>query len=208
MPKPTKGPRIGGSPAHQRIILANLATQLFEHGRITTTLTRAKRVQPLADHLITKARRGDLHALRTVGKTIKDKGVLDHLFKEIGPALAERDGGYTRITKLGPRKGDGAPMAVIEVITEKVSAKAAAKADAKAGAKPEPKKAKTAADAVVDEDIIDEAVDTVIVDDEDETDEAEESEDEAEAEDDEESSEDDDEADDDEAEDEAEDDKK
>jgi len=130
MPKPTKGPRIGGSPSHERIIMANLATQLFQHGKITTTVTRAKRVQPLAEHLITKARRGDLHAIRTVGKVVRDKGVLDHLFREIGPSLKDRDGGYTRITKIGNRKGDGAPMAVIEIITEAVVAKA----------KPAPKK--------------------------------------------------------------------
>jgi len=123
MPKPTKGPRLGGSPSHQRLILANLATQLFEHGRITTTLTRAKRMQPLAEHLITKARRGGLHQIRLVGKVIRDKGVLDHLFREIGPSLADRDGGYTRITRIGNRKGDGAPMAIIEIITEAVEAK-------------------------------------------------------------------------------------
>jgi len=123
MPKPTKGPRLGGSPSHQRIILANLATQLFEHGKITTTVTRAKRMQPLAEHLITKARRGGLHEIRLVGKIIKDKGVLDHLFREIGPSLAARDGGYTRVTKIGNRKGDGAPMAIIEIVTEEVAAK-------------------------------------------------------------------------------------
>jgi len=122
MPKPTKGPRLGGSPSHERIILANLATQLFEHGSITTTVTRAKRMQPLAEHLITKARRGGLHDIRVVGKTVKDAGVLNHLFKEIGPSLAGRDGGYTRITRIGTRKGDGAPMAIIEIITEEVSA--------------------------------------------------------------------------------------
>ena len=123
MPKPTKGARLGGSPSHQRIILANLATQLFEHGSITTTVTRAKRMQPLAEHLITKARRGGLHEIRLVGKIIKDKGVLDHLFREIGPSLAARDGGYTRITKIGNRKGDGAPMAIIEIVTEEVVVK-------------------------------------------------------------------------------------
>ena len=123
MPKPTKGPRLGGSPSHQRIILANLATQLFEHGSITTTVTRAKRMQPLAEHLITKARRGGLHEIRLVGKIIKDKGVLDHLFREIGPSLSARDGGYTRITKIGNRKGDGAPMAIIEIVTEEVVVK-------------------------------------------------------------------------------------
>jgi len=116
MPKPTKGPRIGGSPAHERIIMANLATQLFEHGKITTTVTRAKRVRPLAEHLITKAKRGDLHAMRTVRKTVTSKKVLHRLFAEIGPSMQGRDGGYTRITKVGNRKGDGAPMAIIEIV--------------------------------------------------------------------------------------------
>ena len=120
MPKPTKGPRLGGSPAHERIILANLASQLFEHGRITTTEAKAKRVQPLAERLIAKAKRGDLHNRRQVLSTITDKGVVHVLFTEIAPKLADRDGGYTRITKVGPRKGDNAPMAVIEIITEAV----------------------------------------------------------------------------------------
>ena len=120
MPQPTKGPRFGGSPAHQRIILANLASQLFQHGKITTTEAKAKRVQPLADRLISKAKRGDLHNRRIVLQTITDKGVVHVLFTEIAPKLAEREGGYTRITKIGPRKGDNAPMAVIEVITETV----------------------------------------------------------------------------------------
>ncbi|MDR2620710.1 MAG: 50S ribosomal protein L17 [Propionibacteriaceae bacterium] len=123
MPKPTKGPRIGGSPSHERIIMANLASQLFEHGKITTTETRAKRVRPIAEHLITKAKRGDLAARRLVAKTITDKGVLHVLFTEIAPALAGRDGGYTRITKTGQRKGDGAPMAIIEIVTEALNAK-------------------------------------------------------------------------------------
>lgn len=135
MPKPTKGPRLGGSPAHQRIILANLASQLFEHGRITTTETRAKRVQPLAERLISKAKRGDLHNRRIVRRTITDTSVLHKLFTEIAPAVAERNGGYTRITKIGPRKGDNAPMAVIELISTPVSAPApAAESSAKAAA--------------------------------------------------------------------------
>ena len=140
MPKPTKGPRFGGSPAHQRIILANLATQLFEHGKITTTEAKAKRVQPLAERLISKAKRGDLHNRRQVLATVTDKGVVHILFTEIAPKLADRDGGYTRITKIGPRKGDNAPMAVIEIVTESVedSRKAKAKGTAK---KAEPKKA-------------------------------------------------------------------
>ncbi len=140
MPKPTKGPRLGGSPAHQRIILSNLATQLFEHGRITTTETKAKRLQPLAERLISKAKRGDIHNRRIVLRTVRDKSVVHILFTEIAPALADRDGGYTRITKIGPRSGDNAPMAVIEVITESVedSRKAKAKAKGAAAPKPEP----------------------------------------------------------------------
>jgi len=134
MPKPTKGPRFGGSPAHQRIILANLASQLFEHGRITTTEAKAKRVQPLAERLIAKAKRGDLHNRRQVLSTITDKGVVHVLFTEIAPKLADRDGGYTRITKVGPRKGDNAPMAVIEIVTESVEESRKAKAKAKGAA--------------------------------------------------------------------------
>lgn len=124
MPKPTKGPRIGGTPSHERIIMANLASQLFEHGRITTTETRARRVQPLAEKLISKAKRGDLHARRLVNSTITDKAVVHVLFTEIAPKLAGREGGYTRITKIGNRKGDNAPMAIIEVITDDVTPKA------------------------------------------------------------------------------------
>ena len=118
MPTPRKGARLGGSPAHQRHILANLATALFEHGRITTTETRARVLRPVAEKLITKARKGDLHNRREVLKTIHDKSVVHTLFTEIGPTFAERPGGYTRITKIGPRKGDNAPMAVIELVTE------------------------------------------------------------------------------------------
>jgi large subunit ribosomal protein L17 len=143
MPKPTKGPRFGGSPAHQRIILANLATQLFQHGKITTTEAKAKRVQPLAERLISKAKRGDLHNRRIVLQTVTDKGVVHTLFTEIAPKLAERDGGYTRITKIGPRKGDNAPMAVIEIVTESVEDSRKAKAKA-SGKKAEPAKAAAA----------------------------------------------------------------
>ncbi|MEP7738456.1 50S ribosomal protein L17 [Nocardioides sp. 31GB23] len=121
MPKPTKGPRLGGSPSHQRLILANLATQLFEHGRITTTESRARALRPWAEKLITKAKKGDLHNRREVLKTIRDKGVVHVLFTEIAPTFSERPGGYTRITKIGPRKGDNAPMAVIELVTEAYS---------------------------------------------------------------------------------------
>jgi len=161
MPKPTRGPRFGGSPAHQRIILANLATQLFEHGRITTTEAKAKRLQPLAEHLISKAKRGDLHNRRLVLATVKDKGVVHVLFTEIAPKLAEREGGYTRITKIGPRKGDNAPMAIIEIVTEtveesrkakgKVAAKKASAAPKASAAKPKAAKAADAEKAVVEE---------------------------------------------------------
>ncbi|MEP6697074.1 MAG: 50S ribosomal protein L17 [Pseudonocardiales bacterium] len=116
MPTPTKGPRLGGSPAHERLMLANLATALFEHGRITTTEAKAKRLRPLAERLITFAKRGDLHARRQVLTVVRDKGVVHTLFAEIGPRYDSRPGGYTRIVKIGPRKGDNAPMAVIELV--------------------------------------------------------------------------------------------
>ncbi|NYD40723.1 50S ribosomal protein L17 [Nocardioides panaciterrulae] len=126
MPTPKKGARLGGSPAHQRLILSNLATALFEHGRITTTEAKARVLRPVAEKLITKAKKGDLHNRREVLKTIRDKGVVHVLFTEIAPTFAERPGGYTRITKIGPRKGDNAPMAVIELVTEAYSPKPAA----------------------------------------------------------------------------------
>ncbi|GAA1188461.1 50S ribosomal protein L17 [Pseudonocardia alaniniphila] len=119
MPQPTKGPRLGGSPAHQRLILANLATALFEHGRITTTEAKARRLRPYAERLITKAKRGDLHNRREIQKVIRDKTVVHRLIADIGPFFADRDGGYTRITKTLPRKGDNAPMAVIELVQQK-----------------------------------------------------------------------------------------
>ncbi|MGE9783010.1 50S ribosomal protein L17 [Janibacter sp. G368] len=123
MPTPTKGPRIGGGPAHERLILANLATALFEHDQITTTQAKAKRLRPLAERLITFAKRGDLHARRKVMTTVQDKSVVHRLFVEIAPDMAEREGGYTRITKIAPRKGDNAPMCVIELVREPVNAK-------------------------------------------------------------------------------------
>ncbi|MDA8436478.1 MAG: 50S ribosomal protein L17 [Actinomycetales bacterium] len=147
MPTPTKGARLGGSPAHERLMLANLATALFEHGKITTTEAKAKRLRPLAERLITHAKRGDLHARRRVLAVIRDKGVVHELFAEIGPRYATRPGGYTRITKIGPRKGDNAPMAVIELVeplAEAVVAEAtgatkrAAKEKAAAAAAPAP----------------------------------------------------------------------
>ncbi|WP_149360577.1 50S ribosomal protein L17 [Lolliginicoccus suaedae] len=121
MPKPTKGPRLGGSASHQKLMLANLATSLFEHGRITTTEAKARRLRPLAEKLVTHARKGDLHHRREAFKTIRDKDVLHKLFAEIGPHFAERDGGYTRIVKTLPRKGDNAPMAVIELVREQTA---------------------------------------------------------------------------------------
>jgi large subunit ribosomal protein L17 len=116
MPTPTKGHRLGGSPAHERHILANLATALFQHGRITTTEAKARRLRPVAERLITFAKRGDMHARRHVLTVVTDKGVVHQLFTEIAPEFSERDGGYTRITKIGPRKGDNAAMAVIELV--------------------------------------------------------------------------------------------
>ena len=118
MPTPRKGARLGGSPAHQKLMLANLATALFEHRRITTTEAKARALRPVAERLITKAKRGDLHNRRLVLRTIRDKGVVHELFTEIAPQFSERPGGYTRITKIGPRKGDNAPMAVIELVAE------------------------------------------------------------------------------------------
>lgn len=123
MPTPTKGPRIGGGPAHERLILANLATALFEHDQITTTQAKAKRLRPLAERLITFAKRGDLHARRKVMTVVKDKSVVHRLFVEIAPDVADRPGGYTRITKIAARKGDNAPMCVIELVREPVDAK-------------------------------------------------------------------------------------
>ncbi len=125
MPTPKKGARLGGSPAHQKLIVANLATSLFEHGKITTTEAKARVLRPFAERLITKAKKGDLHNRRQVAATIRDKGIVHELFTEIGPRYAERPGGYTRITKIGPRKGDNAPMAVIELVTEDYSPKPA-----------------------------------------------------------------------------------
>jgi large subunit ribosomal protein L17 len=167
MPTPTKGHRLGGSPAHERHILANLATALFQHGRITTTEAKAKRLRPVAERLITFAKRGDLHARRHVLTVVTDKGVVHQLFTEIAPEFSERDGGYTRITKIGPRKGDNAAMAVIELVRgEPVAAKprrrarradttaAAPAAAATATAEPEVE----ADEAVTDEAVTDEAV--------------------------------------------------
>jgi large subunit ribosomal protein L17 len=166
MPTPTKGPRLGGGPAHERLMLANLATALFEHGKITTTEAKAKRLRPLAERLITFAKRGDLHARRRVLTVVRDKGVVHELFTEIGPRYENRHGGYTRITKVGPRKGDNAPMAVIELV-EALSAKAETVREAEAATKRTAKKTpakkaaakKAAAPEITDataEDVVDE----------------------------------------------------
>jgi large subunit ribosomal protein L17 len=136
MPKPTKGPRLGGGPAHERLLLANLAAALFTHKSIKTTETKAKRLRPLAERLITFAKRGDLHARRRVLSVIGDKSVVHELFTEIAPLVADREGGYTRITKVGNRKGDNAPMAVIELVLEPVTKKPSAKKAAAAKAAP------------------------------------------------------------------------
>jgi large subunit ribosomal protein L17 len=150
MPTPTKGPRLGGGPAHERLILANLATSLFEHDSITTTEAKAKRLRPLAERLITFAKRGDLHARRRVMTVVRDKGVVHRLFVEIAPDMAERNGGYTRITKIGPRKGDNAPMAVIELVREPVAKKATVK-EAEAATKRAAKDAKKKDEPKVEE---------------------------------------------------------
>lgn len=127
MPTPTKGPRLGGGPAHERLMLRNLATSLFMHGKITTTETKAKRLRPVAERLVSFAKRGDLHARRRVMQQITDKSVVHELFTNIAPLVADRQGGYTRITKLGFRKGDNAPLALIELVLEPVNPKNATK---------------------------------------------------------------------------------
>ena len=181
MPTPTKGHRLGGSPAHQRHMMANLATALFEHGKITTTEARARRLRPLAERLITFAKRGDLHARRQVLTVVTDKTVVHNLFEEIGPSFASREGGYTRITKVGPRKGDNAALAVIELVREEAEPKTRRRRARRATAAPAAVRsgrgrtaAATAAeapeavadDAVTDETAADEAVtDEAVADD-------------------------------------------
>src|SRR4051794_25993136 len=150
MPTPTKGARLGGGPAHERLMLANLATALFEHGKITTTEAKAKRLRPLAERLITFAKRGDLHARRRVMTVVRDKSVVHELFTEIGPRYENRQGGYTRITKVGPRKGDNAPMAVIELV-EALAAKAQVVREAEGATRRTAKKAGKKAAAPRDE---------------------------------------------------------
>ncbi len=148
MPRPAKGPRLGGGPAHERLLLANLATALFTHKSITTTETKAKRLQPLAERLVTFAKRGDLHARRRVLTVVRDKSAVHELFTEIAPLVADRPGGYTRITKTGFRKGDNAPMAVIELVLEPVTPKAKKSGSAAAAA---PAAAAPVAEAPVEE---------------------------------------------------------
>ena len=149
MPKPTKGPRLGGSSSHQKAILANLATALFEHGRIKTTEPKARALRPYAEKLITHAKKGTLHNRREVLKKIRDKDVVHSLFAEIGPFFADRNGGYTRIIKVEPRKGDNAPMAVIELVQEKTVTSEAERARRSGASKAAAKKAapKPAAEA-------------------------------------------------------------
>ncbi|GAA1607767.1 hypothetical protein GCM10009789_72720 [Kribbella sancticallisti] len=151
MPTPTKGSRLGGSPAHEKLILSNLATSLFEHGAITTTATKAKRLQPLAESMITKAKRGDLNSRRQVMKRIRDKSVVHVLFTEIGERYADRPGGYTRIIKLGPRKGDNAPMVKIELVEALADSPKAKKAAKKAPAKKATAKKAEADEAATEE---------------------------------------------------------
>ena len=158
MPTPTKGHRLGAGPAHERLMLANLATSLFEHDRITTTEAKAKRLRPLAERLITFAKRGDLHARRQVMRVVRDKDVVHKLFAEIGPNFSERAGGYTRIVKVGPRKGDNAPMAVIELVEALTGGRAVVKeAERARGTKSAPRKAAAGSTVETAEDVKDES---------------------------------------------------
>ncbi|MFZ7087378.1 50S ribosomal protein L17 [Curtobacterium sp. RRHDQ10] len=156
MPKPTKGPRLGGGPAHERLLLSNLANALFTHGRITTTETKAKRLRPYAERLVTFGKRGDLHARRRAIAILRDKSVVHTLFTEIAPQMEERQGGYTRITKLGFRKGDNAPLASIELVLEPVSSSPAPVKSRSAAPAAAPV-AESADEAVSDETTSDEA---------------------------------------------------
>lgn len=164
MPTPTKGPRLGGGPAHERHMLANLAQSLFEHGRITTTEARARRLRPYAERLVTFAKRGDLATRRRVMGMISDKGVVHTLFTEIGPGFAEREGGYTRIVKISPRKGDNAPMAVIELVEFGTPAKKGVVKEASKATKKAAPKAKAPKEEIVEIDPIEESVIEEIID--------------------------------------------
>jgi large subunit ribosomal protein L17 len=158
MPKPTKGPRLGGSSSHQKAILANLATALFEHGRIKTTETKARALRPYAEKLITHAKKGTLHHRREVLKKIRDKDVVHSLFAEIGPFFSDRNGGYTRIIKVENRKGDNAPMAVIELVQEKTVTSEADRARRVGASKPAAKAAPAAAEPEAEEVVAEEVV--------------------------------------------------
>ena len=166
MPKPSKGPRLASSPAHERLMLANMATSLFANGRITTTLPKAKRLRPLAERLITFAKRGDLSSRRRVMRVIRDKSVVHILFTQIAEQMEQREGGYTRITKIAPRRGDNAPQAVIELVTEPLSAKKAtvkeAEAAAKVAAKDEDAEVAAAADAAIADGAAEDAVNQAV----------------------------------------------
>ncbi|HMT32486.1 MAG TPA: 50S ribosomal protein L17 [Dermatophilaceae bacterium] len=162
MPTPSKGPRLGGGPAHERLMLAGLATALFEHDRITTTEAKAKRLRPVAERLVTFAKRGDLAARRRVLTTVQDKGVVHRLFTEIAPDMAEREGGYTRITKIGARKGDNAPMVVIELVRERVSAKKATVKEAEAATKRAAKAAPAPAPVEVEDEVVEDVQDAPV----------------------------------------------
>lgn len=162
MAAPTKGPRLGGGPAHERLLLRNMATSLFKHGKITTTETKAKRLRPLAERLVTFAKRGDLHARRRVLSMITDKSVVHTLFTDIAPQVADRQGGYTRITKLGFRKGDNAPLALIELVLEPVNAKAVTKKPKLANAVKATDVVAPAAAAVAADEVVEEVVDAPV----------------------------------------------
>ena len=159
MPTPTKGPRLGGGPAHERLMLRNMATSLFMHKRIVTTETKAKRLRPVAERLVSFAKRGDLAARRRVMRQITDKNIVHELFTEIAPLVAGREGGYTRITKLGYRKGDNAPMAVIELVLEQVQAKPKT-----SKSKPVNNVATSAAAEPVAEEVVEASADELVVD--------------------------------------------
>ncbi|MCB4877745.1 50S ribosomal protein L17 [Bifidobacterium pseudocatenulatum] len=150
MPTPKKGPRLASSPAHERLMLANMATSLFQRGRITTTLPKAKRLRPLAERLITLAKRGDLHSRRRVMRVIRNKSVVHKLFTEIAEQMEQREGGYTRIVKIAPRRGDAAPAAIIELVTEPVSPKQAVVKEAEAATKVAAEEAPVVAEAPVE----------------------------------------------------------
>lgn len=154
MPKPKKGPRLASSPAHERLMLANMATSLFRNGSIKTTLPKAKRLRPLAERLITFAKRGDLHSRRRVMRVIRDKSIVHKLFTEIAEQMEQREGGYTRIVKIAPRRGDSAPQAIIELVTEPVAKKAVVKEDSEAVA--------AAADAAIADGAADDAVEQAV----------------------------------------------